>query len=111
MEQLKEFQQRLLDLFSGIIADPALLFALLLGLACLVTAICSLRMAGLSGRSRMLWGIVGLLPIFGQVAMAYLASQPNRLVLNRLDMIHDFLVRGIPPEQLDPLINKSSNSS
>jgi hypothetical protein len=93
------------DFIAAVAAFPGVAaVSTALVLVCIVSAVAGGRLAGAAGSNRFLWFLLGLVPILGQVALAYLATQPDREVVRHLERIEDYLIRGIPPEQLQRLL-------
>ena len=84
--------------------DPLSWAQAVIVLGSLCSAVACARLARTAERFMLPWFILGAIPVIGQIALAYLAAQPDRRILKRLDMIQDILVRGLTAEQLKNLV-------
>ncbi len=86
---------------------PEVWLSAVLVLGSLCTSLTAARLAHHRRQSMLVWGVLGLVPVLGQLWVAYLAGAPGHDVIYRLDRIEDFLIRGIPPERLQALLKTS----
>lgn len=84
--------------------QPEVWLSAVLVLGSLCTSLTAARLAHHRRQSVLVWGALGLVPVLGQLWVAYLSGAPEHEVVYRLDRIEDFLIRGIPPERLQALL-------